>query len=144
MDEFQIVISILSIGGLWEVIKYILQRKYTKEDKHDEVLREVRLIKDDVNSLKQDLSDKIVELSEKVDENAAVLARTHILRFDDELINDIKHSKEYFIQQLQDIDTYLTYCDAHPGFKNSYADAAIKHIRHTYQELLNAHEFKDN
>ena len=34
----------------------------------------------------------IDDLSEKVDRNQAILARTHILRFDDELLNDIKHS----------------------------------------------------
>lgn len=82
----------------------------------------------------------IEDLSEKVDRNQAILARTHILRFDDELLNDIKHSREYFSQQLQDIDTYETYCAEHPHFKNSYAVAAIAHIRTTYQKLLDQHE----
>jgi hypothetical protein len=143
MTEIQVIISILSIGGIWEVIKYMLQRKYSKEDKHDELMNGVLVIKEEVNSLKRDLSTKISILSDKVDKNAAVLARTHILRFDDELINGVHHSREYFRQQLQDIDTYIAYCDTHPGFKNSYADAAIHHIRHTYEELLNTREFKD-
>ena len=85
----------------------------------------------------------IEDLSEKVDRNQAILARTHILRFDDELLNDITHSREYFAQQLQDIDTYEAYCETHPHFKNSYAVAAISHIRSTYQKLLDQHEFKE-
>ena len=55
-------------------------------------------------------------------------------------MNDIKHSKEYFAQQLQDIDTYEAYCQTHPKFKNSYAEAAIEHIRSTYKKLLEEHK----
>jgi zinc transport system substrate-binding protein len=83
----------------------------------------------------------ITQLAEKVDGNVAVLARTHILRFDDELLNGVVHSKEYFRQQMDDIDTYEDFCKAHPDFRNSYTTIASEHIRDTYKKLLDKREF---
>lgn len=124
MTEYVIGIAatLLGASAIWDFVKYLINRK------------------DEKNATNQDLKKAIEILSDKVDRNQAILARTHILRFDDELLNDIKHSKEYFSQQLQDIDTYEAYCQIHPEFKNSYATAAIGHIRKTYDELLDKHK----
>ena len=119
-----ILIAIVGSNGLWAYIQYKSDKKDKQNEKMDSII------------------ERIDKLSEKVDGNAAVLARTHILRFDDELINGMDHSQEYFRQQLDDIDTYEKYCNGHPDFRNSYAVSAIKHIRDTYQNLLEKHEFK--
>lgn len=115
-------VAIVTASALWDFIKFLISRKDAKQASNN------------------DLRKAIEVLSDKVDRNQAILARTHILRFDDELLNDIKHSKEYFSQQLQDIDTYESYCQIHPDFKNSYATAAIDHIRKTYAALLEEHK----
>lgn len=115
-------VAIVTASAIWDFIKFIIQRK------------------DEKNTTNQDLKKAIETLSDKVDQNRAILARNHILRFDDELLNDINHSKEYFSQQLQEIDTYESYCRLHPEFKNSYATAAISHIRKTYDSLLENHK----
>jgi hypothetical protein len=83
----------------------------------------------------KDIEKKIDDLSEKIDANQAILARTHILRFSDELKNGIEHSAEYFRQQLDDCDTYDKYCETHPDFKNSYTMIANKHIKETFERL---------
>lgn len=88
------------------------------------------------------ISKKVDDLEAKTDKHNAVLARTHILRFSDEIQNDVRHSQEYFRQQLLDIDTYDQYCEAHPEFQNSYAVLASKHIKATYEKLLEKGEFK--
>ena len=85
--------------------------------------------------LKSAIDQKLDQLNEKVDQNSATLARTHILRFDDELINKVRHSKEYFEQTLMDIDTYERFCKTHPDFKNSYAESAIGHIKKVFDLL---------
>lgn len=84
---------------------------------------------------KKNIETKIDALSEKVDENAAVLARTHILRFNDEIKNGIEHSFEYWRQTLDDCDTYNRFCEKHPNFKNSYTEIADKNIKDTFERL---------
>ena len=119
-----VVVAVLS-SKLWDFLAARFKRKDEKEDKEDKVLRAIR-----------DLKAEVGTISTKVDENAAVLARTHILRFNDELINGVEHTQEYFRQQLQDIDTYEAYCSAHPQFRNTYALLAIENIKRTYNNLL--------
>ena len=85
---------------------------------------------------KKNIEKKIDKLSEKVDENAAILARTHILRFSDEIKNGVIHSREYWRQQLDDCDLYARFCESHPNFKNSYTETADEHIRETYKDLV--------
>lgn len=125
-SEFITAVLVAIIGSkIWDLIASRLKRKDDKEDRQDAILEAIKNIQKDVSAI-----------SSKVDENAAVLARTHILRFNDELINNIDHTQEYFRQQLQDIDTYEAYCDAHPQFRNTYALLAIENIKKTYNSLL--------
>ena len=116
-----VIVSLLSATAVWDFVKFLINRK-------DDTKVQIVEVKKSIN-----------KLGERINENQAVLARTHILRFDDELLNDVKHSKEYFSQTLQDIDVYEVFCMDHPNFKNSYATAAINHIRSTYDELLKKH-----
>ena len=119
-----VIIAVLG-SKLWDFLAARFKRKDEKEDKQDRVLQAIR-----------DLKAEVGTISTKVDENAAVLARTHILRFNDELINGVDHSFEYFRQQLQDIDTYEAYCKVHPQFRNTYATMAIDNIKDTYDRLI--------
>ena len=116
-----VIVSLLSATAVWDFAKFLINRK------------------DDTKAQIVEVKNSINKLGERIDENQAVLARTHILRFDDELLNDVKHSKEYFSQTLQDIDVYEAFCMDHPSFKNSFATAAINHILKTYGELLEKH-----
>jgi hypothetical protein len=117
-------VAIVTASAIWDFIKFLISRKDGKES--------------ELGGIKK----AIETLSDKVDRNQAILARTHILRFDDELINGVEHSKEYFSQQLQDIDTYEAYCQLHPDFKNNYAVIASEHIKKTYKELLEKGEWR--
>ena len=123
MDTATILSAIIGSNGLFALITFLFQRF---DSKHNGI---------------QKVSEQLSDLSDKVDENAAVLARTHILRFSDELQNGIVHSQEYFRQQMDDCDTYDKYCDKHPEFKNSYTILAEQHIKTTYQRLLEKGEF---
>ena len=69
-----VLVAVLG-SKIWDFIASRLKRKDEKEDKQDAVLKALEEIRKDVTSL-----------SDKVDENSAILARTHILRFNDELI----------------------------------------------------------
>lgn len=125
-----VVAAVLGSNGLWMLIQSRLARKDAKEDKTDKIIEAIK-----------DLRTQVEGIGSRVDRNAAVLARTHILRFNDELMNGTQHSQEYFRQQLQDIDTYERYCDKHEDFQNSYAVMAIENIKSTYRKLMEKGEF---
>jgi hypothetical protein len=119
----EIVIAVLASSGLWGVIQYLISRRDKTAEKLDR------------------LTDLVQEVSDRVDATNATNARTRILRFDDELINGVHHSKEYFQQILEEIDTYEVYCGKHPNYKNSACVLAIEHIRHIYTKLLEERGF---
>ena len=87
------------------------------------------------------LTEKVDKIQYTIDEREAVLSRTHILRFNDELYNGIQHSKEYFDQTLEDITTYDKFCEEHPQFKNARTVMAVENIKSTYKKLLDTHQF---
>jgi len=115
-------VTIVTASAIWDFVKFIINRS------------------DKQRTTNEDLKRSIESLVEKVDMNQAILARTHILRFSDEIRNQIVHSGEYWEQTLMDVDTYERYCQDHPTFKNNYASLAIDHIKKTYQKLLEEHK----
>ena len=87
------------------------------------------------------LSEDVKSLKEEDAEQWASLSRSHILRFGDELLHGVPHSKEHFDQILLDITKYEEYCDTHPNYKNNIANATIKQIKNTYQKCLEENKF---
>ena len=67
--------------------------------------------------------------------------RTRILRFNNELIRDVPHTKEDFIDILADIDDYEDFCRKNPDYKNNRAVHAIANIGRVYDERLQKHDF---
>lgn len=67
--------------------------------------------------------------------------RTRILHFNNELIRDIPHTKEEFVDILADIDIYEEFCRENPGYKNNRAAHAIANIGRVYDERLQKHDF---
>lgn len=83
---------------------------------------------------KRGMEKQISRLDAKFDEHQAILARTHILRFADELRNGVRHSEDYFRQQLLDCDTYDRYCNEHPNFANGLTKMSSEYIRTEYKQ----------
>lgn len=75
------------------------------------------------------------------DERNADEHRARILAFNNELLRDIPHTKEEFIDILADIDHYERYCKAHPDYENNRAIHAIGNISRVYDERLQKHDF---
>ena len=97
---------------------------------NSEVLEKVNKIEGDVKEFKD--TDA---------EHWASLSRTHILRFGDELLHGVAHSKEHFDQILVDISKYESYCKDHPEYLNNIANATIKQIKKTYQKCWEEDSF---
>lgn len=91
----------------------------------------------DLKTVKQDLTDHIrIDGERDADEH-----RARILRFNNELLRDIPHTKEEFIDVLADIDFYERYCRDHENYKNNRAVHAIANISMVYDDRLREHDF---
>ena len=124
------ILKILIGGGLLAFIQWAFDKWSDYRGKKNKTVLALEQIK-----------EKIDKIQDTIDEREAVLARTHILRFNDELYNGIRHSKEYFDQTLEDIGTYNSFCDTHKDFKNERTVMAIENIKETYKKLHDEHKF---
>lgn len=87
------------------------------------------------------LSKQVNDLAKKHDEDAIIVCRARILRFNDELLCGDRHTQDHFEQILMDITSYEHYCDENKKFKNGVAVAAIKNIHNVYQRRLENRDF---
>lgn len=133
--EFLIGILGAGIGsGLMAIVLAALQRKWAKADKKDEALKELK-------SGLADVKSDIGNLRDEMQERAAKDCRVRILRFGDEVLHEIKHSKEHFNQILLDITEYEQYCDTHKDFKNNMTVMTTARIKEVYGQCLKDDSF---
>ena len=75
------------------------------------------------------------------DERAADMHRARIHQINNELIRNIPHTREEFIEILAEIDGYERFCREHPDYPNSRAVHAVANISRVYDERLQKHDF---
>ena len=106
------------------------------------ILRAIgRSINGDVLDKLEKLEKGMAEIKSEVAENDAKQAVVRILRFGDEIYNDVLHTKEHFNQILQDITEYEHYCKNHKDFENDRTVATTKLIKEVYEECLENKSF---
>lgn len=88
-----------------------------------------------------ELSESVKKLTAYMDEQDILNARRRILRFNDELLQDIRHSREMFDNVLDDITAYEHYCNQHKDFKNHKVSLAIENVNRVYKECMIEHSF---
>ena len=110
-------------SGVCGVIIAVLQRKWSQHDKLDAISHALNkhIKNDDERHIKQ--------------------CRRRILRFNDELIRGVKHTKEHFNDILEDITEYGRYCEEHRDFKNEKAVEAIANVKRVYRECEKHNSF---
>jgi len=87
------------------------------------------------------LSDKVVSVAKANEETRIIAARVRILRFGDELLNNVPHSKDSFDQAMMDVDVYTRYCKNNPDFQNGITGSMAEYIREQYNTNLRNHGF---
>ena len=102
-----------------------------------EVMKEISHLKQEIKSVKDDVSD----IREEAKEREATNRRTRILEFGDEILHEVDYSKEHWDSILMDVGAYEAYCDDHPHYMNHVAKATIKHIKDKYQIHLQDDSF---
>jgi septal ring factor EnvC (AmiA/AmiB activator) len=141
MDVFTTLIGVLLGGGVLAFIQFLITRHDSKHDKVEEVNKSIQALSEKVKERFDVLDRKIDTVDSKGDERFAVSSRVRILRFEDELQEKRKHSKDSWDQVMSDIDYYENYCQAHPKFKNNQTVATVEHIQHGYRERLEKRDF---
>ena len=92
---------------------------------------------DQVADLKKDLD----EFKKETELERVRQARQRILRFNDEILFEKRHSKEHFDEILDDITLYERYCREHKEYENNKAVLAISTIKEVYQDCMDTHDF---
>lgn len=94
------------------------------------------------------VEQRLRETNEKLDGHIATDelqkaedARAAALRFNNELLRNIPHTREEFFEVLQKIDIYEDYCNRHKEYENNRAVHAIANINRVYDERLAKHDF---
>lgn len=129
-------------GGLTLILMTLIQITPIKINPWSWLARIIgRAINGEVLEKVNSLSEDVKALKDEDAEQWASLSRSHILRFGDELLHGVPHSKEHFDQILIDISKYESYCDEHQDYKNNIANATIKQIKNTYQKCLEDNKF---
>lgn len=116
----------------WSAIAQLLGKAINAD-----VLKELDDVKGEQRKTRQALDEHI----RMDDERNADSHRQRILRFNNELLRDIPHTQEDFIEILAEIDLYEDYCKAHQEYKNNRAIHAIANIGRVYDERLQKHDF---
>ena len=140
-----ILLAAIAAPGFWEVLKNIVdkvtnRRRVTNEELADS-LKEIRKGYDAQQKDIDGLKVSIQQMQESESVKDAQAARRRILRFNDELLRSIDHSKEYFDDILEDIKIYNRYCDEHKDFANGKTVMAKKNIEHCYEQCMEKHSF---
>ena len=128
-----LVIAFIGSSAVFGFIQFLVQFLVTRSD-----------MKQNFGTQLTEMDKKIdrnhEEINQKIDRNKAELCRTHILRFADDLRNNVHHSEEYFRQQLLDIDTYENFCKDNPTFSNGLTVIASAYIKEEFHKQY----FKEN
>ena len=102
-----------------------------------DVIKELETVKKTQEETRERLESHISANDKREADNC----RTRILRFNNELIREIPHTKEEFVEVLKDIDDYERYCRDHKDYANGRAVHAIANIGRVYDERLDKHDF---
>ena len=104
---------------------------------NSDVIKELEAVK----KTQAETRERLEEHINTNDKREADNCRTRILRFNNELIREIPHTKEEFVEILKDIDDYERYCREHTDYANGRAVHAIANIGRVYDERLEKHDF---
>ena len=134
--------ALLGGGGVLLILITLIQITPIKINPWSWIGRSIgRAINGEVLTKVDTLSNELADHKAKSEERHATLCRAHILRFGDEVLHGVPHSKEGYDSILLDIDAYEEYCERHPDYKNNIAVETIKHIKKMYQKHLEEDSF---
>ena len=102
---------------------------------------EIVQVRDRMDELEKKIDNMQISNDEKNQLKEALAARRRILRFNDELLQKVRHSKEMFDDILSDISDYDRYVRTHPDFVNQKAVFAEQNVGKAYKKCMEENDF---
>lgn len=157
-----IIAALVFVWKLYNIVKDHLIAKYKQEEEKERKVQKIieqaehypqwrqqsldiqKKFSDTISSIEaaqRNNLEGLNRLGEMIAENEATTCRYRILRFNDEVLHDQKHTKEHFDQILDDITRYELFCDEHPEYENNKAVLAIENIKRIYQKCSDENTF---
>lgn len=154
-DIVLVVCAVAFLVAIFKSVKKYFKNKILEDEKKDaqwlKVVEQVNTypkwhdqsieIRDGLKGSIDTLNQKMDEMQLKSDRKYATDCRYRIIRFNDELLKQEKHTKEHFDQILTDIDEYEEYCRTDKDYKNNKAMLAIENIKNTYKKCAEESAF---
>lgn len=131
-----ILLSIIEVSPI-KVNPWSRLAKWLGKAINADVIKELETVKATQEETRERLESHINTNEKREADNC----RARILRFNNELIREIPHTKEEFVEVLKDIDDYERYCREHKDYANGRAVHAIANIGRTYDQRLEKHDF---
>ena len=94
-------------------------------------------LRSEINSIQ----GEIEKMKENEETREIKNTRRQILRYNDELLIGIEHSKEFFDEIIEDVDIYRRFTNSHPDYSNGKANLASENIERVYRECLKDRKF---
>ena len=138
----------LSSGGILIAVLALIQISPIKVDPFGALARWIgRALNGDVLKKLDEMEKAQAETREQLDEHIRIdnernadVHRVQILRFNRELLQEVPHTQEDFVEALSEIDFYKHYCKSHPEYENNRAVLAIENIKRAYMEWQENHK----
>lgn len=133
---------VLGSSGLLIVILSLIEVSKIKINPWSALAKGIgRVINSEIITKLESLQNQLDSHIQRYETHNVNACRTRILHFDNEILRDMPHTKEEFIEVMAEIDGYEEYCATHPQYKNNQAIHAIENINRTYNERLKKHDF---
>ena len=138
----------LSSGGILIAALALIQISPIKVDPFGALARWIgRALNGDVLKKLDEMEKAQAETREQLDEHIRIdnernadVHRVQILRFNRELLQEVPHTQEDFVEALSEIDFYEHYCKSHPEYENNRAVLAIENIKRAYMVWQENHK----
>ena len=101
------------------------------------IIEEIKETKEETKSLRLEFD----RFKKEQAFNEATASRRRILRFNDEAVFGLKHTREHFDEIIADIDNYESFCKENPDYQNNKGKMAMHNIKSIYQKCINNNTF---
>ena len=125
-------------------VSFVFNKIWEKKDNNAVILTKIENVESalsaKVDSLKSELSDKIMEVADKNDENEMDRIRWEILDFANSCRNGRRHTKDEYQHIIALNDKYLKMIESR-GIINGVFEAEYEYIMHLYAERQEKNDF---